>query len=221
MELIQPDYNKNLLHLIKTYDDDGRGAILEGSSRSGKTFSSIDFVIGLCTVPGVHNLVIYLVKETYNSFKTTLYNDFNVRLPMHGLPSPMATVKDVPMFDIYGNRIYFIGADQASKFEGAGCDFFWINEMLDVSKAIFDQLEMRCRVMWWGDFNPKVSNHWVFDLEKRDREVERDTMMTEFEDALERDLAVDGERTLDSMFERVEITPEVREMVQTYLDEAL
>ena len=167
MESIQPQYNKNLIHLIQTFEHGKRGSVLEGSSRSGKTFSSIDFVIGLCTIPGTHNLVIYLVKETYNSFKTTLYNDFNVRLPMHGLPSPMATVKDVPMFDIFGNRIYFIGADQPSKFHGAGCDFFWINEMLDVNKPIFDQLEMRCRKYWWGDLNPKCSDHWVYDLEKR------------------------------------------------------
>ena len=151
--------------VLKTPDK--RGAILEGSSRSGKTFSSIDFVIGLCTSPGVHNLVIFIVKETYNSFKTTLYNDFNVRLPHHGMSSPMATTKDVQSFDIFGNKIYFIGADNASKVHGAGCDFFWMNEMLDIDKPFFDHYEMRCRCMWWGDFNPKVSDHWVFDMEKR------------------------------------------------------
>ena len=88
-------------------------------------------------------------------------------MPMHGLESPMSTVKDIPQFNIFGNKIYFIGADQPSKFHGAGCDFFWINEMLDIKRPIFDQLEMRCRRFWWGDFNPKVSDHWVFDLAKR------------------------------------------------------
>jgi len=111
--------------------------------------------------------VIYLIKETYNSFKTTLYNDFNVRLPQHGIPSPIAGLKEVQSFDLFGNRIYFIGADQPSKFHGAGCDYFWINEALDVQQAIFDQLEMRCRQFWWMDYNPKTSDHWVYNLEKR------------------------------------------------------
>jgi phage terminase large subunit len=35
--------------------------------------------------------------------------------------------------------------------------------MLDVSKAVFDQSEQRCRKFWWGDYNPKVTDHWVFN----------------------------------------------------------
>ena len=166
--MTNPNWNKNLTHLINSYQDGQRGAVLEGSSRSGKTFSSIDFLLGLCSIPGVSNLVIYIIKETYNSFKTTLYNDFNVRLPMHGIPSPMANVKDIQSFNLFDSRVYMIGADQPSKFHGAGCDFFWINESLEVSQDIFNQLEQRCRQFWWMDYNPKTSLHWVFNLEKRD-----------------------------------------------------
>ncbi len=62
-----------------------------------------------------------------------------------------------------------MGADQSAKFHGAGCDYFWINEAMDVQQSIFDQLEMRCRIAWIMDYNPKVSEHWIFNrLERRD-----------------------------------------------------
>jgi len=34
--------------------------------------------------------------------------------------------------------------------------------MLDIDQSIFDQAEQRCRRFWWGDYNPKYSDHWVY-----------------------------------------------------------
>lgn len=56
-----------------------------------------------------------------------------------------------------------MGADRPEKFHGASSDYFWINESLDVSQQIFDQLEQRCRKFWWMDYNPKYHEHWVYD----------------------------------------------------------
>jgi len=154
--------NPNYSHLIKSKLAGKRGAILEGSSRSGKTWSSIDFIIRLCARYET-NCTINIIKETYNSFKTTLYDDFNARLPMFGLYSPFADVQEVATFKILGNKINLLGADKPSKFHGAGCDYFWINESLDVARDIFDQSEMRCRKFWWMDYNPKISRHYVYD----------------------------------------------------------
>ena len=150
--------------------DGKRGAVLEGGSRSGKTWSSVDFIIWLCAVN--HGLTINIIKETYNGFKTTLYDDFRKRLnqfPHIGKYNVFENVKDVPSFRLFDSRINFLGADQPSKFHGAACDFFYINESLPVQQAIFDQLEMRCRVFWWMDFNPSITEHWIFNkLSKRD-----------------------------------------------------
>jgi len=153
--------NPNLTHLYQSLKKGYRGSILQGSSRSGKTFSSIHFIIKLCAI---HKkpITINIVKETYNSFKTTLYDDFNRILPEFGLYSPFLDKKEVDSFKILGHKINLLGADKPSKFHGASCDYLWFNEMLDISNDIFDQSEMRCREFWWGDFNPKVSQHWVF-----------------------------------------------------------
>ena len=160
--------NKNLSFLKDTYHTGSRGAVLYGGSRSGKSWSCIDFIIYLCSIKELAGSVIYIVKETYNSHKTTLYNDFNKRLEQFGMGSPMATVKDVQQFNLLGCKIHFLGADQPAKFHGAGCNFFWINEAIDVQEAVFHQLDMRCSSFWFMDFNPKSAEHWIYNkLEKR------------------------------------------------------
>lgn len=153
--------NPNLIHLYKAKDK-YRGAVLKGSSRSGKTFSSIHFIIKLCAEAETP-LTINIVKETYNSFKTTLYDDFNRILPDFGLYSPFMDKKEVDSFKILGSKINLLGADKPSKFHGASCDYLYFNEMLDVNNDVFDQAEMRCRGFWWGDFNPKLTQHWVME----------------------------------------------------------
>jgi len=155
-------YNKNLTFLIDSYKNGLKGCVLEGSSRSGKTFSSIDFILFLCANNEIP-LTINIIKETYNSFKTTLYDDFSRRLDDFGLDNPFNRSKEISTFKIFNHKINFMGADSPSKFHGASADFVWINEALDVSQSIFDQAEMRCRKFFWFDYNPSVSLHYIYD----------------------------------------------------------
>ena len=158
--------NKNLRTLHYAHHNGYRGVVMEGSSRSGKTISSIDFEIYLAS-KSTQAIVINNVRDTYNSFKTTLFDDYNRRLIDFGMKSPFSA-KDVTSFNLLGNKINFIGADKVGKVHGMGSDFFYINEALEgVDKNFFDQMEQRCRSMWFMDYNPSVSDHWVFDLEKR------------------------------------------------------
>jgi len=158
--------NPNLIHLCNELHSGKRGVMLEGSSRSGKTWSSVDFLIYICTKIE-RRATIHIVKETYNSFKTTLFEDFDRRFPMFGIPSPSAGRKELNRFNLFGNTINLLGADAVSKVHGSGSDYFWMNEVLDIDKEIFNQYEMRCRKLWWFDYNPSVTKHWAYDLEKR------------------------------------------------------
>lgn len=159
--------NPNLRHLVNS-SKNKRGVILEGSSRSGKTWSSVDFLIYICSKLE-RKATIHIVKETYNSFKTTLFEDFDRRFPMYGLRSPSAGKKELHRFNLFGNTINLLGADSDSKVHGSGSDYFWMNESLPIANSIFDQYEMRCRKFWWMDYNPSVTQHWIYKkLESRD-----------------------------------------------------
>lgn len=154
--------NPNLVKLHEDYNKQLSGTLLEGSSRSAKTWSSIDFIVWLCSEVS-DNATINIIKETYNSFKTTLYDDFNRRLPMYGISSPFADRQEVKQFKLFGNKINLLGAENESVFSGNSCDYAYFNEMLDISKNVFDDVEQRCRIYWWGDYNPKFTQHWVYD----------------------------------------------------------
>jgi len=167
MQLIKPIVNRivnpNLIFLRDSYFLDGiRGCVLEGSSRSGKTWSCVDFIIWLCSVVE-KGATINIVRGTYSSFKTTLYEDFNRRLPMYGIPSPFADRQEVKSFWLFGNRINFLGADSEDVVHGVGSDYTYFNEFLDIPRKVFDQLEQRCRKFWFVDYNPKAAMHWVYD----------------------------------------------------------
>jgi phage terminase large subunit len=154
--------NPNLTFLHDQYHAKKSGVVQEGSSRSGKTWSDVDFLVYLCSTIET-SATINIIKETRVSFKTTLYDDFNRRLPMFGISSPFSDRQEVSNFKLFGNKINLLGADSDSVYHGVSCDYFWVNEALDVSQQVFDQSEQRCRKFWWMDYNPKVTEHWVYD----------------------------------------------------------
>lgn len=135
-----------------------RGCALEGSSRSGKTWSGVDIIIWLCLYVE-KSCTINIYRETYNEFKTTLYDDFKRRLDDYGLPNPFHKAKEVKSFKIKGSTIYFLGDGK----HGGGCDYAFFNEMMFIRQQVFDQVELRCRKFWWADYNPSVTDHWFFD----------------------------------------------------------
>ncbi|WCM42394.1 hypothetical protein MG290_01620 [Flavobacterium sp. CBA20B-1] len=129
---------------------------------SGKTYSSLYFILYIC-LHVEETCVINIVRETYNEFKTTLYLDFKKILREFGLPNPFETAKDVQSFYIGRNQINFMGADQPSKVHGATSDYLYFNEVLTIDQAVFKNLTMRCNKFWISDFNPSVTEHWIFN----------------------------------------------------------
>lgn len=136
------------------------GAALEGSSRSGKTWSGVDIIIYLSTIKHKkEGCTINIYRETYNEFKTTVYEDFKRRLDDYNLPNPFHNAREVPSFRIGKSTINLLGDGK----HGGGCDYAFFNEAMMISKSIFDQVKMRCRKFWWMDYNPSFTDHWVFD----------------------------------------------------------
>jgi len=153
-DTITYDYDK----LVKGY----KGVILEGGARSRKTYSFIDLLVYVCKYK-IDGKTIIILRETYNSFHTTLFTDIETALDEFGLDNPFKRSQQVTQLKIRNNRIHFKGADNPNNAHGAPSYLLYFNEMLPISKEIFDNYVMRCSYMWVGDFNPSVTEHWVFD----------------------------------------------------------
>jgi phage terminase large subunit len=142
--------------------------VLEGSARSGKTIAIVDDIIRI----GIHEppRTIFIVRETYAEFKTTLYTDFKERLDYFDLPNPFNDLKEVKSFKINKTSITFIGADKVGKKLGAGSDYVFFNEVLfGISEDVFKQLISRCKIAVYCDYNPAFTKHWFYDrVLKRD-----------------------------------------------------
>lgn len=139
-----------------------KGVIMEGGARSRKTYSFIDLLVYVCKYK-VDNRTIIILRDTYNSFHTTLFTDMESALTEFGLHNPFKSSTQVTQMKIRNNRIHFKGADNPNNAHGAPSFMLYFNEMLTIPKKIFDNYTMRCSHMWVGDFNPSVTEHWVFD----------------------------------------------------------
>lgn len=132
LTIIDEDTNPNYKLLFDSirnqeYNEDdeliggNRGCALEGSSRSGKTWSGVDIIIWLCLFVET-KCTINIYRATYNEFKTTLYDDFKRRLDDFGLPNKFHNAEEIKSFKINGSTIYFLGDGK----HGGGCDYAFL-----------------------------------------------------------------------------------------------
>lgn len=138
-----------------------RGVVLEGSSRSGKTFSVILFLIKLCK-DSDKPLTINVVRETYNGHKITLYKDFDAIYTMLGIEdNPFRVLKDIAQVTINKSKIYFLGADNAASAMGNKSDIVYINEAIDVTFEFYKEMVRRNK-FFILDYNPRFTEHWIY-----------------------------------------------------------
>ena len=138
-----------------------KGVVLEGSARSRKTFSVIDLIVYIGLFID-RKIIVTIVRETYNEIKTSLYNDWSTALDEYGLDNPFARLKEVDSFKINKCKITFIGADQAKKFDGLTSDIVYFNEAIPIDEMIIRKATMRCNWFWIIDYNPSVTQHYIF-----------------------------------------------------------
>ncbi len=150
----------------------------QGGSRSSKTFSIFQFFI-LKALQG-EKLTITIARDKLSWIKATLLKDFQEIVDLYGIdlyPTININRQD-QVYYINGTEFAFFGLDYPQKLHGRKQDWFWINEVIEVSKKHFDQLEMRTTIGGVVDYNPSDDTHWVFDLAKRpDVKVIRSTML--------------------------------------------
>lgn len=137
-----------------------------GGSRSSKTFDTFHFIYAFCDNNPNRGLEIYILRDTLENAREKTFKDFKKCMEIIGADVSYKSEGMKPTATIKGNNIFFRGLDKATK-EGYPSDIVFVNEALDTEKTQLDGIIMRCRLLMIFDWNPKYTQHWVYDLEKR------------------------------------------------------
>lgn len=164
------NYNPNYNFLQKEIIDN-RVLLLQGGTRSGKTYAVIQYIIWLCNIQYKNPLKVIMVRSTLVSAKLTIREDLVKLLKSAYLYNEKNHNKTENYYNLKGNKIYYAGADDSEKIKGIDSDILYINEMPQISLSVYNQLAMRCRGRIIGDYNPSYNNSWVYDLSNENNVV--------------------------------------------------
>lgn len=135
----------------------------EGGSRSSKSYSIVQLLVGLATQNP--ELRISIVSHSLPHVKRGVMRDFKQIL------------SDVNRWDddkwratdfvyTFANKSYIelFGLEDEGKARGPGRDILFVNEANLISKTLFDQLAMRTTGQIFLDWNPADFNSWVYEV---------------------------------------------------------
>jgi len=143
-------------------DENWETAVLEGSSRSSKTYSIIQYlIIKSLNEPGI---TVRAFREDGTTCNKTIVNDFkDIMRNQFGIWKGDNWNKQEKhyVFD-NGSHFYFDGTQDISKLHGLTQDYAWLNEVMEIRHDAWTQIEIRTKRRAIMDFNPSITNHWVF-----------------------------------------------------------
>lgn len=135
----------------------------EGGSRSGKTYSLVQLLIGIAlNEPGKR---ISIVSHSLPHIKRGAMRDFRVIMDGMGIwDNDQWSATNFIYSFTNGSYIELFGLEDESKARGPGRDILFVNEANLINKTLFDQLAMRTTGKIFADWNPADFNSWVYDL---------------------------------------------------------
>ena len=146
---------------LDSYSKTHRFLINEGSSRSSKTYSILQYLIYRALIKKT-TITISRLKLTW--LKKTVLIDFIDILEKHyGLPA--TRLHKTEMFYRFNNGsiINFIGSEEKQKLHGLKQDIYYGNEYDEASYKQFEQANIRTKELFIIDYNPKYVEHWIYD----------------------------------------------------------
>lgn len=155
----------------QTIQSNKRIVINEGSSRSSKTYSTMQVLIQLALQET--GQVFTIVRKTLPSLKATAMKDFFEVLNKYGIYDDDHHNKSTNTYSLHGNEIEFISVDDYSKVKGRKRKYLFMNEANEFLYNDFVQLSMRTTGTIFMDYNPSHDeNHWIEEKIKTRDDVE-------------------------------------------------
>ncbi len=143
---------------------DKKIVVFEGSARSGKTFTILQYLISRAIEAPEQ---ITISRETLTWLKSTTWVDFQyIMTEQLKIWRPSSLNKTDMIYKLRGSEISFIGLDNPEKVHGRKQSMFFINEAIDCNYKEFEQLAIRTEgrnPCIFLDYNPKSTDSWIYD----------------------------------------------------------
>lgn len=153
--------NPNLPFIENTFKSGKRIAILQGGSRSGKTYSALQWIIRTCVK--YQGLTYSIVRKTLPALKASAMRDFFTILKETGLYSESDHNKTENTYQLNNNLIEFFSTDDSQKLRGRKRDILFCNEANELELEDWRQLLLRTTGKAIIDYNPSDFEHWIYD----------------------------------------------------------
>lgn len=140
-----------------------RIAALQGGTRSGKTYATLQYLIDLAdTYTG---MIISVVRESFPALRATALRDFIDIMESAGLYDERNESKPSGYYEYIhnGNLFEFFSIDNQQKVRGRKRDLLFINEANEISLEKFRQLLFRTEGCAIIDYNPSDGESYIYD----------------------------------------------------------
>lgn len=139
-----------------------RICVLQGGTRSGKTYSVLLALIEFAYKNKGKGLYITIARKTMPALRGTSMRDFFEILKKENLYDERLHNKSNHLYTLYGNNFEFISVDQPQRVRGRKREILFLNECNEFSLDEFIQLSLRTTFKIIIDFNPSEQYHWLY-----------------------------------------------------------
>ena len=139
-----------------------RICVLQGGTRSGKTYSVLLALIEFAYKNAGKGFYITIARQTFPSLRATSMRDFFDILKKENLYTEKNHNKSNHIYSLYGNNFEFISCDSEIKIRGRQRQILFLNECNEFSHETFIQLSLRTTYKIIIDFNPSDEFHWLY-----------------------------------------------------------
>jgi len=139
--------------------------VLEGSSRSTKTYSWELFCILHIISRWNEKIVIRAFRAIKTDCKDTIAKDFQDIMQdyfPHLWDEKRWNKTENRYKFLNGSEFHCTGCDDAKRLKGYKQHVAILNEVMEISRAAYDQIDIRTTELVIMDFNPSITQHWVF-----------------------------------------------------------
>jgi len=142
-------------------DSKKRITVMQGGSRSGKTYNIlIWFIVKLLQE---HGKTLTVVRQSLPSIKGSVLRDFVDIMGKLGIYDENNHNKTEQIYTLNTNTIEFVSADQPQKIRGRARHYLFCNEANELTYEAWMQLIMRTESKIVIDYNPSDISSWIYD----------------------------------------------------------